>query len=110
MEKWKIVRIEAVLKGIGTQDGEYVDRPAEIRIVDEEDCFICHIQNRKDEYITDEAEKIAELLANAPEALRQRDNLLKACKAMVTDFDLGEPSIKESLLKMREAIAEVEAK
>ena len=80
MEQWKIERIEAVLKGFGTQDGEYVDRPAEIRIVDEEDCFVCHIQNRKAEYITDEAEEIAELLVSAPETLRQRDALLEALK------------------------------
>ena len=78
--KWKIERIEAVLKGFGTQDGEYVDRPAEIRIVDEEDCFVCHIQNRKAEYITDEAEEIAKLIANAPQTKQQRDELLKACK------------------------------
>ena len=57
-----------------------------------------------------EANNIADLVVNAPQTKQQRDNLLKACKAMVTDFDLGEPSIKESLLKMRQTIAECEAK
>ncbi len=94
MEQWKIERIEAVLKGFGTQDGEYVDRPAEIRIVDEEDCFVCHIQNRKAEYITDEAEEIAKLIANAPQTKQQRDELLDFAQHFFTwhannfgDFD-----------------------
>ncbi len=39
----------------------------------------------------------ARLIAAAPD-------LLKACKEMVTDFDLGEPSIKHSLKLMEAAI------
>ncbi len=54
-----------------------------------------------DNYYDLPAEKIlanARLIAAAPE-------LLAACKAMVTDFDLGEPSIKHSLKLMEVAIA-----
>ena len=53
--------------------------------------------------LNQEAMANARLIASAPE-------LLAACKAMITDFDLGEPSIKESLLKMKQVIAEAEAK
>lgn len=49
----------------------------------------------------DETEANARLIATAPD-------LLEACKAMVTDFDLGESSIKTSLKLMETAIAKAE--
>ena len=72
------------------------EKHIDIRMVDADFLVAC---------ISDITKANAEYIVRA---CNSHDDLLAACKAMITDFDLGEHSIENSLKMMRAAIAKAQ--